>query len=62
MVLTVTDNQGATGTQTQAVTVAANVPPTASFTATPTKLSVAFDGDRFERQRRHDRVVLVGLR
>ena len=44
--LTVTDNGGATGSTTNdvSVTVPANQPPTASFTATPTNLSVAFDG------------------
>ncbi|RFA13010.1 cell surface protein [Subtercola boreus] len=45
--LTVTDNDGATGvSQTTVTAVAApppNVPPTASFAATPTDLSVAFD-------------------
>ena len=44
--LTVTDNQGATGTITTAVTVAAaaNQPPVAAFTGTVTNLAVAFDG------------------
>ncbi|RFA14645.1 cell surface protein [Subtercola boreus] len=45
--LTVTDNDAATGvSQTTVTAVAApppNVPPTASFAATPTNLSVAFD-------------------
>ena len=43
--LTVTDNQGATGTVTTAVTVAAaaNQPPVAAFTGTVTNLAVAFD-------------------
>ncbi|MCU1527461.1 MAG: hypothetical protein JWP75_1224 [Frondihabitans sp.] len=41
--LTVTDANGVTGTSSQQVTVAAAVPPTASFTSTPTNLSVAFD-------------------
>ena len=42
--LTVTDNLGATGSTTRSVTVsAANQAPTASFTAAPTNLSVAFD-------------------
>ncbi|GAA4359798.1 PKD domain-containing protein [Angustibacter luteus] len=45
VVLTVTDNQGATAQVTQAVvTTAPNQAPTAAFTATPTNLSVAFDG------------------
>jgi PKD repeat protein len=45
--LTVTDNGGATGTTTREVTVtapAANVAPTASFTATTTGLTVNVDG------------------
>ncbi len=45
--LTVTDNDGATDSVTKSVTVTAppvNQPPTAAFTATPTNLSVAFDG------------------
>ena len=44
--LTVTDNQGAIGTVTTAVTVAAaaNQPPVAAFTGTVTDLAVAFDG------------------
>ncbi|MFZ4893545.1 PKD domain-containing protein [Plantibacter sp. Mn2098] len=42
--LTVTDNQGATGTLQHPITVVApNVLPTASFTATPMNLSVQFD-------------------
>jgi PKD repeat protein len=40
--LTVTDNDGATNTATQPVTVAAKVGPIASFTNTPTKLAVSF--------------------
>ncbi|MGN6607604.1 MAG: PKD domain-containing protein [Jatrophihabitans sp.] len=44
--LTVTDDRGASTSVTHdvTVTVPANQPPTASFTATPTNLSVAFDG------------------
>jgi len=45
--LTVTDNQGATGTTTQSVVVPAipvNGSPTAAFTATTTPLAVAVDG------------------
>jgi large repetitive protein len=43
--LTVTDNQGATGTLTQAVTVlAANQLPTAAFTSSVNNLTVSFDG------------------
>ena len=45
--LTVTDDKGATGTVTKAVTVTAgpaNQNPVASFTATPTDLTVAVDG------------------
>jgi PKD repeat protein len=43
--LTVTDNQGATGTASQQVTATApNQPPTAAFTYTPTNLTVAVDG------------------
>jgi PKD repeat protein len=43
--LTVTDNKGATGTTTKAVTVAAaNQPPSASFTASASNLTVALDG------------------
>lgn len=42
--LVVTDNQGATGTLTQSVTVsAANTSPTAEFSSVATGLSVAFD-------------------
>ncbi|WP_235529248.1 PKD domain-containing protein [Phycicoccus sp. Root101] len=44
VVLTVTDDKGATGTSSQVVTVVANQAPTAAFTSTPTNLSVAFDG------------------
>ena len=45
VVLTVTDNQGGTGTKTLPVTVtAANAAPTSSFTFAPTNLVVAFDG------------------
>ncbi len=40
--LTVTDNEGATGTVTQDVTAVANALPTASFTSTVTKQSVSF--------------------
>ena len=42
--LTVTDNGGLTNTTTQSITVSAQLSPTAAFTATPTGLSVAFDG------------------
>lgn len=42
--LTVTDDQGKTGAVSTNVTVAANVPPTASFSYVVTNLSVAFDG------------------
>jgi PKD repeat protein len=43
--LTVTDNDGATNTTTQTVTVSpANNPPTAAFTSSATDLTVAFDG------------------
>ncbi|SDR76071.1 PKD domain-containing protein [Friedmanniella luteola] len=46
--LTVTDNQGATGTTTRSVTVAsappANAAPTAAFTSTATGLTVSVDG------------------
>ncbi|MDT4928025.1 MAG: hypothetical protein QOF92_892 [Pseudonocardiales bacterium] len=44
--LTVTDNQGAPNSVTHSVTVSepANVSPTAAFTATPSGLSVGFDG------------------
>ncbi|WP_395726430.1 PKD domain-containing protein [Nakamurella sp.] len=46
--LTVTDDKGATGSTTKTVTVTAppapNQPPVAAFTATPTNLSVAFNG------------------
>ena len=46
--LTVTDNDGATGSATQTISVAANVAPTAAITATPTSgkapLTVAFNG------------------
>jgi PKD repeat protein len=42
--LTVTDNQGAATSISHTITVAAaNIPPTASFTATPTGLSTAFN-------------------
>ncbi|UQX89356.1 PKD domain-containing protein [Jatrophihabitans telluris] len=45
VVLTVTDNDGTAASVSHQVTVTApNVPPTASFTATPTNLSVALDG------------------
>jgi PKD repeat protein len=42
--LTVTDNQGATNTVSNPITVSATVAPTASFAATPDDLDVAFDG------------------
>ncbi len=46
--LTVTDDNGATGTKSAPVSVTApppaNVPPTAAFTSTATNLAVAFDG------------------
>ena len=46
--LTVTDNQGATNTTTKQVTVSGgtggNQPPVASFTATPSGLTVSFNG------------------
>lgn len=43
--LTVTDDHGATSTVTKSVTTgAANVAPTAKFTATPSGLTAAFDG------------------
>jgi PKD repeat protein len=43
--LTVTDNQGATGTVTHSVVaVAPNVPPTAAFTSTVSNLNASFDG------------------
>lgn len=46
VVLTVTDNDGATGTITKQVTVApVNVGPTAEFASTATGLSVQFDGN-----------------
>ncbi|MEU1971942.1 PKD domain-containing protein [Microbacterium sp. NPDC019599] len=41
--LTVTDDEGLTGTNSVLVTAAANKPPTASFTATPTNLTVALN-------------------
>ncbi|PKQ22127.1 MAG: cell surface protein, partial [Actinobacteria bacterium HGW-Actinobacteria-5] len=41
--LTVTDDNGATGSVTKTVTTVANASPTASFTATVTKLAVDFD-------------------
>lgn len=41
--LTATDDDGATTTKSGTVTIA-NQPPTAAFTATPSQLSVAFDG------------------
>ncbi len=45
VVLTVTDNAGATDTATKQLTVTrANQAPVASFTATPTNLAVAYDG------------------
>jgi PKD repeat protein len=42
--LTVTDDHGATATVSHVVTVVANKPPTAAFTATVNQLSVAVDG------------------
>jgi PKD repeat protein len=42
--LTVTDNLGATGSVTKSVTVAANVPPVASFTSSAANLAASFDG------------------
>jgi PKD repeat protein len=45
--LTVTDNAGATGTLTKAVTLSAapaNVAPTAAFTVAPSNLTIAVDG------------------
>ena len=47
VILTVTDDDGATGTTSQVVTVTAppvNQEPVAAFTATPSALSVALDG------------------
>ena len=44
MGLTVTDNDGDTGTITHAVTVAANQAPTAAFTSSTNNLSASFDG------------------
>ncbi len=46
VMLTVTDNQGATGTTSQPVTVTApvNQPPTAAFTPTCSNLDCSFDG------------------
>ena len=45
--LTVTDRKGATGAASRTITVTPNTPPTASFTATPSRglapLTVAFD-------------------
>ena len=43
VVLTVTDNQGATGSLTKTVTAVANVSPTASFTSSVSSLVVSFD-------------------
>lgn len=42
--LTVTDTKGGTGTATKSVSTAVHAAPTASFTNTPTGLSVAFNG------------------
>ncbi|AMM21989.1 hypothetical protein AX769_19865 [Frondihabitans sp. PAMC 28766] len=41
--LTVTDNQGATGSSTQSLTVAAPTPPTSSFTTSTSGLTVSTD-------------------
>ncbi len=43
MTLTVTDNDGATGTVTKPVTTVANASPTAVFTSTVDKLVVSFN-------------------
>jgi trimeric autotransporter adhesin len=42
--LTVTDDDGATGTVTKTVSTVANAKPTAAFTSHVTKLAAAFDG------------------
>jgi PKD repeat protein len=42
--LTVTDDDGATGTETKTVTTVANAKPTAAFSSNVTKLAAAFDG------------------
>ncbi len=44
VILTVTDNVGATATTTRSVTVAANQAPTASFTSTVSALTATVDG------------------
>ena len=44
VILTVTDNQGATNSVTQALTVVANQVPVAAFTPTCTNLGCSFDG------------------
>ena len=62
--LTVTDNRG--GTASTAIPVDAgtppNLPPTAAYTSSCTSLNCTFDALRLDRQRRHDRVVRLGLR
>ena len=65
MTLTVTDDDGATDTGQQTVTVTAppaNMPPTAAFTATADGLTAAFDGTGLLGRRRHDRRLRLGLR
>ncbi len=57
--LTVTDDQGGTGTMQQSVTVS-NAPPTAAFTSSAAGLVCKLQWRRLDRQRRLDRVVRVG--
>ncbi len=63
--LTVTDDDGATGTVSHDVTVAAEPPnqaPTAAFTSSATFLVAGFDGSAFVGCRRHDRRLRLELR
>ena len=64
VMLTVTDDKGAGGTATRtvAVTQPADVPPTAAFTVTISKLDRLVRRLRLERQRRHRRRLRLGLR
>ena len=60
--LTVTDNDGTTGTVTKPVTTVANASPTAVFSSSVNKLVVSFNAAGSSGLRWHGGVVRVGLR
>ena len=63
MKLTVTDDDGATDTVSHDVTVTArNAKPTAAFTSEVKQPDGHLRRHRFDRLRRHGRVVRLGLR